>query len=148
MFIITRSMSDIIPTISVGDPFMQEDTVELNFSTSVDIARLELGLPITRETVTAITDSVETEGAFSTMTLQQRGLVDMDARTDKKHRLAARVLDGSPGSSRTTKGSPLTDGCNTAHPAAHAEAQRLSSVTMGQSIEADIEEKRAKRNTT
>ena len=58
MSVITNA---ILRVMSVGDPFTQEDTVYLNFSTNVDIARFELGLPITRGNVTAITDSVETE---------------------------------------------------------------------------------------
>ena len=150
MSIIVCSMSVIIPAIlramGVGDPFMQEDTVDLNLSTNVDIARFELGLPITCGTVTAVADSVETEGPLSTMALQQRGLVDMDVRTDKKHRLTAQVSDGSLGSSNITKGLPLTDECDTTHPA--AQTRSLPAVTMGQDIETEIEEKHAKRNTT
>ena len=148
--IIVCSMSVIIPAIlraiGVGDPFMQEDTVDLNFSTNVDIARFELGLQMTCGTVTAIAESVETEGALSTMTLQHRSLADMNVRTDKKHRLTAQVSDGSLGSSKPTKGLPLTDECDVTRPA--AQARNLPVLIMGQSIEAEIEEKHAKRNTT
>ena len=133
--------------MDVGDPFMQEDTVDLNLSTDVDIARFELGLPITCGTVTVITDSGEMEGALGTMALQQRDFVDMNVGIDKKHRLTAQVSDGSLGSSKTTKCMPLTDGrCDITHPV--AQARGLPAVAMGQGVEADIEEEHAKRNTT
>ena len=148
--VIVCSMSVIIPAIlramGVGDPFMQEDTVDLNFSTEVDIARFELGLPITCGAVTVITDSGETEGAFSMMALQRRDLADVNVEIDKKHRLTAQVSDGSLGSSKTTKCLPLTDGqCDITHPM--TQARSLPAV-MGQGVEADVEEKHAKRNTT
>jgi len=70
-------MSVIIPAIlralGVGDPFMQEDTVDPGLNTDVDIARMfptmvELGLPTSRGT--AITDSDESEGGIGTVARQ------------------------------------------------------------------------------
>ena len=80
------------------------------------------------------------------MALQQRGLVDMYVRTDKKYQLTRQVSDGSLGSPKTTRGLPLTGECDITHPA--AQARSLPTVTMGQGVEADVEEKHTKRYTT
>ena len=146
--IIVCSMSVIIPAIlralGVGDPFMQEDTVDLNFSTSVDIAhttltRAELGLPMPRGT--AISDSDESEGAFGMTVSRQRELVDLGVKDSKKHRLTTQVSDGSLGDSRTAKVLPLADECDVTDSLTFA-------VVTDQDIVAGTEEERAKRNST
>jgi len=74
---------------------MQEDTVDPNFSTGVEIARMtltrvELGLPGTRGTV--LTDSDESEGASGTVVSQRRGSVDLGTKDDHKHQLTTKVI--------------------------------------------------------
>jgi len=119
--IIVCSMSVIIPAVlralDVGNPFMQEDTVDLNLSTGFDITRtsmagIELGLPIPRGT--AITDSSGSEGAIGTMASRQRHPADLNVRDDRKHRLTVQASDGSLGSSTTVKVLSLVDGCTIA----------------------------------
>ena len=69
--IIVSNMSVIIPailrTLGVGDPFMQEDTVDLTFNTGIEIVRMtstriELGLQTSAGT--AITDSSMSRGGW------------------------------------------------------------------------------------
>jgi hypothetical protein len=102
-------MSVIIPAIlralGVGDPFMQEDTVDPNFST-VEIARvtstrIELG-PLGIH-VTVITDSDDPEGTVGAATPRQGDLVSLDAKDDRKHQLTAQASDVSLGDSKMTK---------------------------------------------
>ena len=112
------NMSVIIPAIlralSVGDPFMQEDTVNTNFST-VEIARMtstrielvELGVPKTRGT--AITDSDELEGATETAAFRRRHSVDSGAKDDRRHRLTTHASEVSLGDSKTMKTVPLAE---------------------------------------
>ena len=113
--IIVCSMSVIIPAVlralGVGDPFMQEDTVDPNFST-IEMARatstgIELGLPTTRGT--AITDSDESEETVDAVASLQRHSVNLYAKGDWKHQLTTQVSDGSLKNSSTTKAVPLAD---------------------------------------
>ena len=117
--IIVSNMSVIIPAIlralDVGDPFMQEDTVDPNFST-IEMARMtsttiELGLPKTRGTV--VTESNESEGAISMVTFGQQGLGDLSTKDNHEHLLAMHASDVSLGSSNT-KVAPLVDESDTA----------------------------------
>ena len=112
-------MSVIIPAVlralGVGDPFMQEDTVDPNFSTDINIAptsttRIELGFPIPRRTV--IMDSDEPEGALGPMASRQRNVVDLKVKDDRKHQLTTQTSDGSLGNLMTAKGLPLADECD------------------------------------
>ena len=80
------------------------------------------------------------------MALQQQGLVDMYVRTGKKYLPTGQVSDGTLGSPKTPRGLPLTDECDITHPA--AQARSLPTVTMGRGVEANVEEKHAKRYTT
>ena len=143
-------MSVIIPAIlralGAGDPFMREDTVDMNLSnTSVDIARInttriELGFPIVRGTI--ITDSDESEGPMAS---RRQDFVDLDMKDDKKHRLTAQASGGSLGSSKIAKALPLADECDITDPL--AQVRSTPATTTDRDIEADIEE-RAKRNST
>lgn len=112
------NMSVIIPAIlralSVGDPFMQEDTVNTNFST-IEIARmtsarieLELGIPKTRGTT--VTDSDESEGAAGVVAFQRRHSADSSAKDNHKHQLTTQVSDVSQGNPKATKVVPLAHG--------------------------------------
>jgi hypothetical protein len=143
------SMSVIIPAIlralGVGDPFMREDTVDVDPSTTINIARInttvELGLPIARGTV--ITDSDESEGPMGS---RRRDLVDFNMKDDKKHRLTAQASDGSLGDPRTVKVLSLVDECDITD--SSTQARSTPATTMDRDIEADIEEEREKRNST
>jgi hypothetical protein len=147
--IIVCSMSVIIPAIlrglGVGDPFMQEDTVDMDLSTSIDIARIgttiELGLSIARDTV--ITDSDESEGPMAS---RRRDYADFNGKGGGKHRLTAQASDGSLGNPKTVKVIPLANECDIAD--SPAQARSTPAVMMGRDIEADSEEERAKRNST
>jgi hypothetical protein len=147
--IIVCSMSVIIPAIlralGVGDPFMQEDTVEMDLSTSIDIARIgttiELGLSIARDTV--ITDSDESEGPTVS---RRQDYVDFNGKDDRKHRLTAQASDGSLGNSKAVKVIPLSNEYDIAD--SPAQARSTPAVMIGRDIEADSEEERAKRNST
>jgi len=148
--IIVCSMSVIIPAIlralGVGDPFMREDTVDMNLSsTSIGIARvnttrIELGLPIARGTM--ITGSDESEGP---MVSRRRDLVDLDVKDDKKRRLTARASNGSLGNSRTVKVLPLADECDITD--SLTQVRSTPATTTDQDIETDAEEERAKKNS-
>ena len=152
--IMVCNMSVIIPAIlralGVGDPFMREDTVDPNISTGVDVTqmgvsatRIELGLPIPRGTT--ITDSDESEGVLNAMTSRQRDLIDLNVK-DRKDRLTAQASDGSLGNSKTTKGLSLANECDITD--SLAQARVSAAVTKDRDIEADIEEKYVKENTT
>ena len=121
--IIVSNMSVIIPailrTLGVGDPFMQEDTVDLSFNTGVEIVRMtstriELGLQTS--TGTAITDSSMSRGDTSMMTFQKRDLADSDTKDNQRHQLVTQSSDGSFGNSMLMKVEPLVVGSNIADP--------------------------------
>ena len=141
-------MSVIIPAIlralGVGDPFMREDTVDVNLSSSVDDARInttriELGLSVVRGAV--IADSDEFEGPIAS---RRRDLADL--KDDKKHRLTAQASEGSLGNSKIVKVLPLVDECDITD--SLAQVRSTPTVTTDRDIEADIEEERTKRNST
>ena len=144
-------MSVIIPAIlralDVGDPFMREDTVDMNLSSSsVDIARIhttriELGLPIARGAM--VTDSEESEGPMGSRRLD---LIDLNVKDDRKHRLTAQTSNGSLANSKPMKVLPLTVECDIAD--SLAQVRSTPAATTDRDIEADIEEDRAKRNST
>ena len=86
----------ILRALSVGDPFMREDTVDPRFSTGFEIAPMtltgiELSLPTSRAT-----DSTELEGAIGTALSRQQHSVDFEAKDDRKRRLANQIPIGSP----------------------------------------------------
>ena len=148
--IIVCNMSVIIPAVlralGVGDPFMQEDTVEPGLSTGVDIARMssarvELSLPTSRGT--AITDSDESEGGIGIVAPLQRITADFCAKGDRKHKLTTQALDASLGNSKPTF-VPLAD-----EPKVTDSLVRVRSfpvVKKDQGMEVDIE-KSSKRNS-
>ena len=153
--IIVCNMSVIIPAIlrglGVGDPFMREDTVDPNISTGVEIARItstgiELGLPISRNTV--ITDSDEYEGTIGMAVPRQRVSISLGVKDDRKHQLTMQVSDASLGNPKVAKVVPLADDeCDI--------TDSLSQVRKGSpgvkedlGGETDVEEKSAKRNSS
>lgn len=153
MSIIVCSMSVIIPAIlramGVGDPFMQEDTVDPGVSTGVDIAlgsttRIELGLPMPRGA--AITNSDESEGAPGLMVPRQRDFVDFNVKDGKKYQLTTQASDGSLGNSMTGKALPLVDDRNVGDSLARPGSS--PAVATDRNIEVDTEEKRVTRNST
>jgi hypothetical protein len=142
--IIVCNMSVIIPAIlrvlGVGDPFMQEDTVDPNFST-VEIIRMtstrvELGLPVAHGTV--ITDSDDTYGDISMAAPQRGGLGGLDAKDDRRRQLTIQPSDASLGDLRTTKVVPLVEESDIAD--SLAQVRGLSAVKKDQDVEADIGE--------
>ena len=99
--VIVCSMSVIIPAVlralGVGDPFMREDTVDPNFSTGVEIARMqtsttrvEFGFPGSRGA--ALTESDESKGATGTVVSLRRDSVDLGTKDDHKHQLTTKVV--------------------------------------------------------
>ena len=153
MAIIVCNMSVIIPAIlralGVGDPFMQEDTVDPKFTTGVEIARMttsriELGLLTSRGTV--VTDGSTFRGAISTVASPQRDSVDSDAR-DQEHRLRTQASHGSLGNFRSTsRVEPLVDGSDVAHPL--AQVRSLPVLGKDQNVEADVGRRHTKNNST
>jgi len=152
--IIVCNMSVIIPAIlralGVGDPFMQEDTVDPKFTTGVEIARMttsriELGLLTSRGT--EITDGSTFRGAISTVVSGQRDSVDSDAR-DQERRLGTQTSHGSLGNFRSTSRvePPLVDGSGIAHPL--TQVRSLPVVGKDQDIEADVGRRHTKNNST
>jgi hypothetical protein len=147
--IMVCSMSVVIPAIlralGVGNPFMREDTVDVDLSAGVDIVRInttiELGLPIARGTV--ITDSDESEGPMGS---RRRDYVDLNGKDDRKHRLTAQASDGSLGNSKTVKVLSLANEWDITDSLAQARSTPVA--TTDRDIETDIEEERAKRNST
>ena len=145
-------MSVIIPAVlrvlGAGDPFMQEDTVDPNFSTGVDIVmasttRIELGFPIPRRTV--IMDRGESDGALGAMESRQRNLVNLNVKDDEKRQLTTQASDGSLGNLGTAKVLPLADECEITDPLAQ---ERSSPATATEwDIEAD-RKKDTKRSST
>ena len=112
MAIIVCNMSVILPAIlralDVGDPFMQEDTVDPNFS-AVEIARMastrlepvELSIPKVHDTT--ITNSHESEEVTGAVAFQQRDSVDLIV---KEGLLTTHTSDVSP---EHSKAALLTD---------------------------------------
>lgn len=108
MAIIVSNMSVVIPAIfralGVGDLFMREDTVDMDFSTmkmartTTSSTRIELGLPKTP--TTTVTNGDGTEGEIGMAVFRQRDSADFGTREDHKHRLTAQASDMSLGSSR------------------------------------------------
>jgi hypothetical protein len=102
--VIVCSMSVIIPAIlralNVGDPFMQEDTVDPGLSTGVEIVRgtltrVELGLPSTHTPTIA-----GGERLISVITPQRRrDSGGLDEKRGEKHLLMTQISDGSLGTS-------------------------------------------------
>ena len=149
--IIVSNMSVIIPTIlralDVGDPFMQEDTVDPNFST-IEMAHtasttIELGLPKTHGT--AVTEGNESEGTISMVTFRQQGSGDLGVKDNHKHLLAMQALDVSLGSSGTEV-IPLADESDAAD--SLTQERSLPPVENGLDTKADGWDKRAKSNST
>ena len=148
--IIVCSMSVIIPAVlralGAGDPFMREDTVDMDLNPTIHIARanttsIELGLPMAHGTV--ITDSDESDGPMAS---QRRDLVDLDLKDDKGYRLTGQASDASPENPRTVKDLPLVvHECDITD--LSAEARTAPAIMTGWNIEAGIEEERAKRNS-
>ena len=142
-------MSVIIPAVlralDVGDPFMQEDTVDLNLSTSVDVTqtdttRIELGLLTPRGST--IMDSDASEGATAS---RQRHSINLNMKDDMKHRLTAQASDGSLGNSKMLKALPLADECDITD--SSAQVRSTPAATTDRDIEADIGEEQGKRNS-
>jgi len=139
--VIVCSMSVIIPAVlralGVGDPFMQEDTVDPNLSTGVEIAhmtstRVELGVPGTRGT--GLTDSDESEGATGTVVSRRRFSVDLGTKDDHKYQLTTKVV-------------PFADECHVMD--SLARVRSLPTVEKDRDVEPDsFEEKNTKRNST
>lgn len=149
--IIVSNMSVIIPAIlralDVGDPFMQEDTVDPNFST-IEMARttsttIELGLPKPRGM--AVTESDESEGAISMVTFGQQGSGDLSAKDNHEHPLVMQASDVSLGSSKT-KVVPLADESDTAD--SLTQGRSLPPVENGLDTKVDVGEESAKSNST
>lgn len=138
--VIVCSMSVIIPAVlrvlGVGDPFMREDTVDPNFSTGVEIARMtsttriELGLPDSRGT--ALTDSDESEGTTGTVVSLRRDSVDLGTKGDHKHQLI-------------TKAVPLVDECDITD--SLAQVRTVPMDEKDRDVEAEFE-RDMKRNST
>ena len=149
--IIVSNMSVIIPAIlralDVGDPFMQEDTVDPNFST-IEMARMTsttigLGLPKTHGT--AVANSDESEGAISMVTFRQQDTGDLGTKDDHKHRLTTQASDISLGSSRTKVG-PLVDEYNTVD--SLAQGTNVHPAENGLDTKADVGDESTKSSHT
>ena len=91
----------VLRALGVGDPFMQEDTVDPRFTgTGLEIARttftgIELNLPTSGGAGT--TDSDKSAGSISTVVSHRQGSVDMYPKSCEKHRLTTQALDSSLG---------------------------------------------------
>ena len=141
--IIVSNMSVIIPailrTLGVGDPFMQEDTVDLTFNTGIEIVRMtstriELGLQTSAGT--AITDSSMSRGDTSMMTFQKRDLADLDTKDNQRHQLVTQSSNGSLGNSMLMRVEPLVVGSNIADPLAQVRSLPVAKKT--QDIMTDV----------
>ena len=145
-------MSVIIPAIlralDVGDPFMQEDTVDPGLGTTVEIARMtltrvELGLPTTNPVDLACSD--DREEVTGPVTLEKpRDSVGLGEKDDQKHRLTTQTSDGSLGTSVTTKIASRSE-CDVPDPQAF-EVESLPVVMRHWETEGDRE--KAKRQST
>jgi len=149
--IIVCNMSVIIPAIlralGVGDPFMQEDTVDPNYST-IEMARttstrIELGLPTTRGT--AITESDESEGSAGAVASLQQHSVNLCVKDDRKFQLKTQASDGSLRNSSMTKIVSLAD-----EPSFTGSLVQVGSSPAKRrpDIEVDVEDKDGKGNNT
>lgn len=151
--VIVSSMSVIIPAIlralDAGDPFMQEDTVDPGFGTSVEIARMtltrvELGLPTTH--AITVVGSNDHDGVARTMSPQElRRSIDLDEKRDRKHRLTTQTSDGSLGTSVMTKVVCQSDECDITDSRA---SQVRSLPVVKKDAEVYDEGKKEKRKTT
>ena len=121
--IIVSNMSVIIPAIlralGVGDPFMQEDTVDPKFSTGVEIApvtltTIELALPTSSATDTA--ESSKSRGEV-TVVASRRASRELDAKDGRDYQLA---MDG--GSSKSMRIERLADGSDVSDSLAQTKA--------------------------
>ena len=125
--VIVSSMSVIIPAIlralDFGDPFMQQDTVDPGFDSSVEIARMtltrvELALPVAR----VVAGNNDHRGVASAVTPpKRRHSVCLDAKYDEKHRLTTQPSDGSLGTSAMTKTLPHLGKCDIAESVTRSE---------------------------
>lgn len=118
--IIVCNMSVIVPAIlralDVGDPFMQEDTVDPSLS-AVEIARMtstrvelvELGIPKARSA--AITDNDGPEGVTGVAAFRRHS-IDLGTKDGYEHRLMTQASDVSLRDSKATKAVPLADESN------------------------------------
>jgi len=149
--IIVSNMSVIIPAIlralDLAGPFMQEDTIDPNFST-IEMARtasitIELGLPKTRGTV--VTESDESEGAISMVTFGQQGSGDLNVKDNPIHLLAMQASDVSLGSSKT-RVVPLADESDTAD--SLMQGRSLPPAENGLDTKAYVGDESAKSNST
>jgi len=144
--IIVCNMSVIIPAVlralGAGDPFMQEDTVDPNYSTIVmarmTSTRIELGLPTTRGTV--ITGSDESEGTIGAAESLRRHSVNLRVKGDREHQLTTQASDWS---STMTKVIPLADEPSVADSLVQVGS---SSTKKWLDVEVDVEGKDGKNN--
>jgi len=150
--IIVCNMSVIIPALlralGVGDPFMQEDTVDPGFSTDVEIVRMastrvELGLPTSRGT--ALTDSDESQGTIGTVASRRDPIV-LGVKDERKRQLSTKASDGSLGGLKRTKVVPLVDESDIAD--SLAQVRSLPTVKTDQEIESDARGRHVKNNST
>lgn len=145
MSVMVCSMSVIIPAIlralDVGDPFMQEDTVDPGFTTTVDIVpmtltRVELGLPLPNNS---------RPRATNTATPHKRDSIGSVGETrGQRHRLTLQVSGDSLGTSVETKVALDSDKCDVTD--YRAFQARSLSVIKGDD-ERDDEKEKAKHNT-
>jgi hypothetical protein len=150
--VIVSSMSVIIPAIlralDAGDPFMQEDTVDPGFGTSVEIARMtltrvELGLP-TSHAITVVGNN-NCEGVVRAMSPEElQRSIDLDEKRDKKHRLTTQTSDGSLGTSMTTKVVCQSDECDITD----SRASQVRSLVLKKDAEVYDKGQKGKRKTT
>ena len=153
MSVIVCSMSVIIPAIlralDVGDPFMQEDTVDPGYTTTVEISpmtltRVELGLPTTH--VPTVAGNNDRSRATSTAIPQKRDSVgSVDEMRDHEHRLTPQNSDDSLGTSVETKVALHSDESDITD---YRAFQVRSSPAIKKDAEGDDEKKKAKRNAT
>lgn len=155
MSVIVSSMPVIIPAIlralDVGDPFMQEDTVDPGFTTTIEIARMtltrvELGLPVVH--IVRNTGNGDREGVHGPASpKKQRDSVGLDEKEDQKHRLTTQFSDGSLGTSVTTKIASHDGECEV--PGLQAsEAGSVPAIEKQWDPEEDAEGKRPEHPTT
>ena len=152
MSVIVCSMSVIIPailrTLDVGDPFMQEDTVDPGFTTTVNIApmtltRVELGSPTTH--VPAVAGNISRSTVTNTAIPHKRESIgSVGEMQGQKHRLMPQVSGDSLGTSVETKVALRSDECDITD--YRAFQARSLSVIKGDD-EGDDEEKKVKHNT-
>lgn len=148
-------MSVIIPAIlralDVGDPFMQEDTVDPGFTTTVEIApmtltRVELGLPIAHVSAVAGNNNCPRGANANTAAPQKRDSIgSVDELQGHEHRLTLQASDDSLGTSVETKVELPSDECDITD---YRAFQARSLPVIEKDTEGDDEEKKAERNIT